>query len=1252
MFATSKDPASGPDGFSARKKGADDRRKTHHRKRQRADLLRTEDQLVDALFFQASSSSSCSSRSSLYSGGWEYDVFLCFRGDDTRHGFTSHLMSALSDRQIRTFIDDKLSKTESIDELISILQRCALSVVVFSEKFADSVWCLEEVATIARRVTKFGHRVLPVFYRVDPSDVEDDTGSYATTIDREYKAKSSYLEDKTRWMGALKAVANCAGHTSHAIKIESELIKAVVEDVQKQLIDMSPSIKYENLVGMGSRIFEVQQLLAMDKVDDTCIVGLWGMGGVGKTTLAKACYERITSSDKGIKHLFVPNINEKWEKHHDVQEIVHKLYSKLLNENNIDYEDLGITYRRERLSRLRVFIVLDNVESLQQLEQLALGDVFNLSKIFAVGSRIMVTTRNRKVLQNAMAKIYNVECLNDEESIRLFSLHAFKRDCPQDNWTNKSRFATSYCMGNPLALKILGGALFGEDMHYWQSFLRGLRQTGKVEIHNILRRSYNKLGEVEKRIFLDVACLLYGISRSRLIEYMGTMYPSSYAKVKDLIDRSLLSCVSEENGEKIEVHDLLKEMAWNIVNEEPKLGKRSRLVDPDDICKLLRTQDVHKLLIASEVKNWSTSFIGLFKGIGLVLQKLKKRKIVDNALEEHRTTEGIYLDLSKAKEMYLEADAFEGMNSLIFLKLEEKHNLETKVYLPCGGLDSLPNELRWLEWDGYPSKSLPSKFYPQHLVHLIIRHSPIQKCWEGYNQPQLVNLMVLDLSYCRNLIDIPNISSSLNLEELLLKGCKSLVEVPSHVQYLTKLITLDIGNCRNLKRLPPKLHSKLLKHVRMWCCYNVKHCSEIISEELVEFDMSRTSLKELPNAIYNVKQNGNLRICGENITKFPAVTTSLKTFCLSDTSIRDIDLADYHHQTSSELILPRFDELYLFGNSQLKSLPKNIWNVVSLGLHIDGSPLLESLPEISEPLTSLAYLHMTDCGNLKSLPSSISNITSLKVLGLSKTGIKSLPSSIQELRHLFCIILSHCKSLESIPSSIYELPFLANLVMNGCEGIRSLPELPPNNMMKLDVGGCKSLQALPSNTCKFLRLVSLHFEGCPQLDQTIPAEIIANFLVHASLSRSSQYDVVCSRSEFPEWLTDKSMNLKEEENSSVGVELPLPNENDQPMVMKGIVFGLVFSSQSSVRIRCDCKVGNTIIASWSYDIESSIGEGDNSSEKVSLMFDKEVAGREKDEAWYVKYAGLVVSFNYHISHQDMKLKKTPKIRRFGVSLMY
>ncbi|CAN1255569.1 Disease resistance protein RUN1 [Linum perenne] len=714
------------------------------------------------------------------------------------------------------------------------------------------------------------------------------------------------------------------------------------------------------------------------------------MGGVGKTTLAKACYGRITSSNKSIKHLFIRNITEICGKHQGVEEVVRKLYSKLLDESNIDYEDLDITYRRERLSRMRVFIVFDNVETLPQLEQLGLGDVSNLTKIFAAGSRIVVTTRNKKVLQNAMTKIYDLECLNDEESTRLFSLHAFKQDFPQDNWTDKSRLAISYCKGNPLALKILGGALFGEDTHYWKSFLSGLRQTGQLEIQNVLRKSYDTLGATEKKIFLDVACLFRDISRSELIAYMETIHSSSCAKVKDLTDRSLLTCVSGENGKKIEVHDLLKEMAWNIVNEEPKLGKRSRLVDPDDI---------HKLLTTREVKSWSMSYL------------------------------------------------------------------------------------------------------------------------------------------------------------------------------------------------------------------NVTHCPEINSRELEELNLDKTSLLELPSAVYNVKQNGDLYLYGKNIINFPAITR-LRTLLLKHTSIRETDFSDDDdHQTSSVLAQSRFRALYLHENSQLESMPKSIWNMVSRELVIKGSPLLESLPEILEPIYG-----------------------------------------IHEMGQLAWIELKYCKSLKSIPSSIQKLSSLTKLIMVGCESIRSLPELPPN-VCTLELSGCKSLQALPSNTGNLMKLGILQFENCPQLDQTIPIEIVTNFFVHARLApirRVGNGEFQQSRSELPKWFSHRSMNLNEAEECIVRMELPLLKDGDQSMI-KGIVFGAVYSSHYNGYVTCGCEVGNTIVAAWI----SSLWDRDVSeSDKLWLMFSKKLPGNcamgiDENEAWYVKFAGLVVSFKFYIEEP-----KKLKVKGCGVSFLY
>ncbi|XVF77487.1 hypothetical protein PTKIN_Ptkin14bG0048200 [Pterospermum kingtungense] len=118
-------------------------------------------------------SSSCSS-----SSPHKYDVFLSFRGEDTRKKFTDHLYHALLDKGIVTFRDDPdLKRGEEITpELLKAIQESWCSVIVFSETYAFSGWCLEELAEIVKQKKERGHKVFPIFYEVDPSHLRKQTG--------------------------------------------------------------------------------------------------------------------------------------------------------------------------------------------------------------------------------------------------------------------------------------------------------------------------------------------------------------------------------------------------------------------------------------------------------------------------------------------------------------------------------------------------------------------------------------------------------------------------------------------------------------------------------------------------------------------------------------------------------------------------------------------------------------------------------------------------------------------------------------------------------------------------------------------------------------------------------------------------------------------------------------------------------------------------------------------------------------------
>ena len=142
-----------------------------------------------------------------------FDVFLSFRGEDTRRGFVSHLHKALTQQGIQTFIDDNLHRGENIsEELLKTIENSGASIIVFSKNYASSSSCLDELAKIMEcsKKVECSQKVLPVFYQVDPSEVRKQTGNYGKELTKHEKK----IKDKTkvqRWREALTNAANISG---------------------------------------------------------------------------------------------------------------------------------------------------------------------------------------------------------------------------------------------------------------------------------------------------------------------------------------------------------------------------------------------------------------------------------------------------------------------------------------------------------------------------------------------------------------------------------------------------------------------------------------------------------------------------------------------------------------------------------------------------------------------------------------------------------------------------------------------------------------------------------------------------------------------------------------------------------------------------------------------------------------------------------------------------------------------------------
>ena len=149
-------------------------------------------------------------------------------------------------------------------------------------------------------------------------------------------------------------------------------------------------IKYP--VGIDSRVNDINLFLDI-KSNDVCMVGIYGLHGVGKTIIAKVIFNMIACRFEGSS--FIENVRENSKTSDGILQLQETLYSEILRERHLK---VGSVSKRtnlimEGLQHKRILLVLDNVEKLVHVENL-LGNC----DWFASGSKIIITTKNKHVL--------------------------------------------------------------------------------------------------------------------------------------------------------------------------------------------------------------------------------------------------------------------------------------------------------------------------------------------------------------------------------------------------------------------------------------------------------------------------------------------------------------------------------------------------------------------------------------------------------------------------------------------------------------------------------------------------------------------------------------------------------------------------------------------------------------------------------------------------------------------------------------
>ncbi|KAJ9707494.1 hypothetical protein PVL29_002497 [Vitis rotundifolia] len=1004
-------------------------------------------------------STSAQKASSSTSTPRSYDVFISFRGEDTRKNFTDHLYTTLVAYGVHTFRDDEeLEKGGDIaSDLLRAIEESKIFIIIFSTNYANSRWCLNELVKIFECTVQKQSTILPIFYHVNPSDVRKQSGSYGDAfVDHEKDADEKKMEVIQKWRTALNQVASLSGlHVDE--QYETQVVKEITDDIIRRL-NHKPLNVGKNIVGMDFHLEKLKSLMNIE-LNEVRVVGIYGIGGIGKTTIAKAVYNDISYQFDGSS--FLNNVRERSKDNalQLQQELLHGiLKGKSLKVSNMDE---GIQMIKRSLSSKRVLVVFDDVDDLKQLENLAEEHSW-----FGPRSRIIITTRHKHFLtQYGVKESYEVQKLHDAEAIELFSWWAFQQNLPSEIYKNLSYRVVDYAKGLPLALKVLGSFLFKKTISEWESALCKLKTIPHMDIQNVLKISYDGLDDVEKGIFLDIACFFKGKDKDFVARILDEdFYAESGIGV--LHDKCLIS-ISEN---KLDMHDLLQQMGWEIVRQEcPKQpGRRSRLWEHDDV-------------------------------YGILTRNLGTEEI-----------EGIFLDMSRSEHIQFTTKAFKMMNRLRLLKIHQDatYNSVVKSWMVVDPSQAHLSEtyitedfefpfyeLRYLHWDGYALQSLPLNFHAKNLVELNLRFSNIRQLWKG---KVLEKLKVINLSYSQDLIKFPDFSSVPNLEILILEGCISLESLP---RGFYKLQCLQILSCRG--------------------CSKVKRFSEIKGNmrKLRELNLSGTAIMEVPPSIKHLNGLADLDLGNcKNLVSLPesiCSLKSLKTLKLNDCSklnsfleikggdmgnLRELDLNSTAIEELSSTIehLKALEYLSLAYCKSLVSLPDSLCNLTSLKiLEVRGCSKLEKLPN---DLGQLQCLEKLSLASISCALPCLSGLCSLRSLDLSKCSLtQGVVQSNNCLSSLEVLLMGNCKVMEvEILNLIFHLSSLEMLDLSNCNLMEG--EIPSDirhlsSLEELYLDG-NHFSSIPTGINQLSRLVGLDLSHCKKLLQ-IPELPSSLRLLHA-----------------------------------------------------------------------------------------------------------------------------------------------------------
>ncbi|KAK4394741.1 putative late blight resistance proteinR1A-10 [Sesamum angolense] len=576
---------------------------------------------------------------------------------------------------------------------------------------------------------------------------------------------SSFCQDIDRVTGKIDSI------TTELTMIEegwanAQERKPVVSNLPTSSTALPSSVK-NTMIGFDEHLLRVMDELTRDE-SNLQILPLVGMGGTGKTTLARNIFDHpyvVHHFDKRIWFTISQDYS------------VHEILVCLLN-NGKDKEvsetsaELGERLYKSLFGQ-RYIIIMDDVWNIKAWDALKLFFPNNRN-----GSRVIMTTRLANVANSlGSQKPYLMDFLDEDKSWNLFCLKAFaKEGCPYPELEEIGKDIAKACRGLPLAIVVIGGLLANSNMEqeYWKYFAKNVSSFVNSEDDEhclkILALSYQNLPMHLKACFLYMRVFREDdkIKVSRLIKLWigeGFLKPKrgkileEVAKeyLKNLVDRNLVlirEWTVRGKPRVCGIHDLLRDLCLKEADKEHFIRTPIvQLLDPykenEIVCflcgervSLQETIDVPKIVIVSQLTSGAS---------GLVCEACKKWRIGHLIVS---TTSSIYISLNHC--LFKTEDSL--LKNIAYPTSLKKLNL-VRCKIPCEYMTiigSLPNlEVifwRWCDIEGSEWNPIEGQF--PRLKMLKLWKSNLM-CWRAENI-HFPNLEKLCLYYMHDLEEIPS----------------------------------------------------------------------------------------------------------------------------------------------------------------------------------------------------------------------------------------------------------------------------------------------------------------------------------------------------------------------------------------------------------------------------------------------------------------------------------------------------------------